>query len=187
LNQNITTFGKYIYPLFKQLFMNIFVGSLPFKIEESELQEIFEEYGEVTSVKIITDRATGRSKGFGFVEMTNEEEAKKAIEELNNAEIEGRTIVVNKAEEKKEGSRPSGGGFRGGSGGGGGFRGGNSGGGGGFRGGSGGAGGGGGFRGGSGGAGGGGGFRGGDRGGNTGGGFNRGGGSSAGGNRRSEY
>ena len=94
--------------------MNIFVGSLPFKIEESELQEIFEEYGEVTSVKIITDRATGRSKGFGFVEMTNEEEAKKAIEELNNAEIEGRTIVVNKAEEKKEGSRPSGGGFRGG-------------------------------------------------------------------------
>ena len=94
--------------------MNIFVGSLPFKIEESELQEIFEEYGEVTSVKIITDRATGRSKGFGFVEMTNEEEAKKAIEELNNAEIEGRTIVVNKAEEKKEGSRPAGGGFRGG-------------------------------------------------------------------------
>jgi RNA recognition motif-containing protein len=147
--------------------MNIFVGSLPFKIEESELQEIFEEYGEVTSVKIITDRATGRSKGFGFVEMTNEEEAKKAIDELNNAEIEGRTIVVNKAEEKKEGSRPAGGGFRGGSSGGG-FRGGNSGGG---------------FRGGN--SGGGGGYRGGDRGGNSGGGFNRGGGQ--GGNRRSEY
>ena len=69
--------------------MNIFVGSLPFKIEESELQEIFEEYGEVTSVKIITDRATGRSKGFGFVEMTNEEEAKKAIEEVaKQAELE---------------------------------------------------------------------------------------------------
>jgi RNA recognition motif-containing protein len=154
--------------------MNIFVGSLPFKIEESELQEIFEEYGEVTSVKIITDRATGRSKGFGFVEMTNEEEAKKAIEELNNAEIEGRTIVVNIAEEKKEGSRPSGGGYRGGSGGGGGYRGGgNSGGGGGYRGGGNSGGGGGGYRGGSGG---------GDRGG-----FNRGGGSSAGGNRRSEY
>ncbi|HLN71706.1 MAG TPA: RNA-binding protein [Prolixibacteraceae bacterium] len=147
--------------------MNIFVGSLPFKIEESELQEIFEEYGEVTSVKIITDRATGRSKGFGFVEMTNEEEAKKAIDELNNAEIEGRTIVVNKAEEKKEGSRPAGGGFRGGNSGGG-FRGGNSGGG---------------FRGGN--SGGGGGYRGGDRGGNSGGGFNRGGGQ--GGNRRSEY
>lgn len=170
LNQNITTFGKYIYPLFKQLFMNIFVGSLPFKIEESELQEIFEEYGEVTSVKIITDRATGRSKGFGFVEMTNEEEAKKAIEELNNAEIEGRTIVVNKAEEKKEGSRP-GGGFRGGNSGGG-FRGGNSGGG---------------FRGGNTG-GGGGGYRGGSTGG--GGGYNKGGfnkGGNTGGNRRSEY
>jgi len=168
-----------IYPLFKQLFMNIFVGSLPFKIEESELQEIFEEYGEVASVKIITDRATGRSKGFGFVEMPNEEEAKKAIEELNNAEVEGRTIVVNKAEEKKEGSRPAGGGFRGGAGGGGGFRGGNSGGGGGFRGGAGG----GGFRGGN--------SGGGDRGGfNKGGGFNRGGGGSSaggGGNRRSEY
>ena len=148
--------------------MNIFVGSLPFKIEESELQEIFEEYGEVTSVKIITDRATGRSKGFGFVEMTNEDEAKKAIDELNNAEIEGRTIVVNKAEEKKEGSRPAGGGFRGGNSGGG-FRGGNSGGG--FRGGD---------RGGDRG-----GFRGGDRGGNSGGGYNRGG--STGGNRRSEY
>jgi len=157
--------------------MNIFVGSLPFKIEESELQEIFEEYGEVTSVKIITDRATGRSKGFGFVEMTNDEEAKKAIEELNNAEIEGRTIVVNKAEEKKEGSRPSGG-FRGGNSGGG-FRGGNSGGGGGgFRGGNAGGGGGGYRGGGAGGAGGGGGF--------NKGGFNK-GGSSAGGNRRSEY
>jgi RNA recognition motif-containing protein len=148
--------------------MNIFVGSLPFKIEESELQEIFEEYGAVTSVKIITDRATGRSKGYGFVEMSNDEEAKKAIEELNNAEIEGRTIVVNKAEEKKEGSRPAGGGFRGGNSGGG-FRGGNSGGG---------------FRGGdrSGDRGG---FRGGDRGGFNKGGFNKGG--SAGGNRRSEY
>jgi RNA recognition motif-containing protein len=155
-----------IYPLFKQLFMNIFVGSLPFKIEESELQEIFEEYGEVSSVKIIMDRATGRSKGFGFVEMPNEEEAKKAIEELNNAEVEGRTIVVNKAEEKKEGGRPSGGGFRGGNSGGG-FRGGNSGGG--FRGGN--SGGGGGYRGG--------GDRGGDRGGFRGG--------NAGGNRRSEY
>ncbi len=165
---------KLIYPLFKQLFMNIFVGSLPFKIEESELQEIFEEYGEVTSVKIITDRATGRSKGFGFVEMTNDEEAKKAIEELNNAEIEGRTIVVNKAEEKKEGSRPAGGGFRGGNSGGG-FRGGNSGGGG-FRGGNSG-GGSGGYRGGS--SSGGGGFN------KGGGGFNKGG--SAGGNRRSEY
>ncbi len=155
--------------------MNIFVGSLPFKIVESELQEIFEEYGEVASVKIIMDKATGRSKGFGFVEMVNEEEAKKAIEELNNAEVEGRTIVVNKAEEKKEGSRPAGG-FRGGNGGG--FRGGDRGG---FRGGNSGGGDRGGFRGGN--------SGGGFRGGNSGGGFNKGGfnrGGSAGGSRRSD-
>ena len=111
--------------------MNIFVGSLPFKVEESELKEVFEEFGEVTSVKIITDRETGRSKGFGFIEMPDDEAAQKAISEVNGAELYGRTIVVNQAEEKKE--RPSGGGgYRGGSGGGGGYnRGGNSGGGGG--------------------------------------------------------
>ena len=94
--------------------MNIFVGSLPFKIEESELKEIFEEYGEVATVKIITDRETGRSKGFGFVEMPDDEAAQKAIDEVNGAELYGRTIVVNQAEEKKE--RPSGGFSRGGGG-----------------------------------------------------------------------
>jgi RNA recognition motif-containing protein len=114
--------------------MNIFVGSLPFKVVESELKEVFEEFGEVTTVKIITDRETGRSKGFGFIEMPDDEAAKKAISEINGAELYGRTIVVNQAEDKKE--RPSGGGgggySRGGSGGGGGYnRGGNSGGGGG--------------------------------------------------------
>jgi RNA recognition motif-containing protein len=112
--------------------MNIFVGSLPFKVEESELKEVFEEFGEVTSVKIIIDRETGRSKGFGFIEMPDDEAAQKAINDVNGAELYGRTIVVNQAEEKKE--RPSGGGgYRGGSGGGGGYnRGGNSGGGGGY-------------------------------------------------------
>ena len=65
--------------------MNIFVGSLPFSLEESELQEFFEEYGEVTSAKIITDKFSGRSKGFGFVEMPNDEEARRAIDELNGA------------------------------------------------------------------------------------------------------
>ena len=59
--------------------MNIFVGSLPFSLEEVELKGFFEEYGEVTSARIITDKATGRSKGFGFIEMPNEEEAKIAI------------------------------------------------------------------------------------------------------------
>ncbi len=96
--------------------MNIFVGSLPFKIEEGDLQTIFEEYGEVTSVRIITDKFSGRSKGFGFIDMPNDEEAKKAIENLNGAELEGRTIVVNQSEERKprEGGFNRGGGNRGG-------------------------------------------------------------------------
>jgi len=100
--------------------MNIFVGSLPFSLKESELKEYFEEYGEVASVKIISDKFSGRSKGFGFVEMPDDEKAKKAIEELNGAEIDGRSIVVNKAEERKEGERRGGfgGGNRGGYGGG---------------------------------------------------------------------
>jgi len=100
--------------------MNIFVGSLPFSLKESELKEYFEEYGEVASVKIISDKFSGRSKGFGFIEMPDDEKAKKAIEELNGAEIDGRAIVVNKAEERKEGERRGGfsGGNRGGGGGG---------------------------------------------------------------------
>ncbi len=100
--------------------MNIFVGSLPFKLEESELREYFEEYGDVTSVKIIIDKLSGRSKGFGFVEMPDDEQAQQAIKELNGAEINGRAIVVNEAEERKDrgGSR---GGFGGGSQGGGGY------------------------------------------------------------------
>lgn len=109
--------------------MNIFVGSLPFSLEENELREFFEEYGEVSSVKIISDKFTGRSKGFGFVEMPDDAQAQKAIDELNGAEVNGRTIVVNKSEEKKDGPRRSG--FSGGgNGGGGGYGVGNSGGGG---------------------------------------------------------
>ena len=101
--------------------MNIFVGSLPWSIEEADLRESFEVYGSVSSVKIITDKFTGRSKGFGFVEMESDEEAEKAITELNGATVEGRTIVVNKSEPKPEGerksfsnNRPSGGGYNGG-------------------------------------------------------------------------
>ena len=74
--------------------MNIFVGSLPFSIEEADLRESFEAYGAVDSVKIITDKFTGRSKGFGFVEMPNDAEAQKAIDELNGATVQGRAIVV---------------------------------------------------------------------------------------------
>ncbi|MBC7524516.1 MAG: RNA-binding protein [Flavobacterium sp.] len=101
--------------------MNIFVGSLPFSIDEADLRESFEVYGAVSSVKIITDKFTGRSKGFGFIEMDNDEEAEKAITELNGATVDGRTIVVNKSEPKPEGerrsfnnNRPSGGGYNGG-------------------------------------------------------------------------
>lgn len=94
--------------------MNIFVGSLPFSLKEAKLQELFEEYGEVSSVKIITDKFSGKSKGFGFVEMPDDEEALAAIEELDGYEVDGRSIVVNKSEEKKDNRR--GGGFGGGGG-----------------------------------------------------------------------
>ncbi|HNP33096.1 MAG TPA: RNA-binding protein [Flavobacterium sp.] len=87
--------------------MNIFVGSLPFSIDEADLRASFEAYGTVDSVKIITDKFSGRSKGFGFVEMSNDDEAQKAIEELNGATVEGRTIVVNKSVPKPEGERRS--------------------------------------------------------------------------------
>jgi RNA recognition motif-containing protein len=87
--------------------MNIFVGSLPFSIEEADLRESFEAYGTVDSVKIITDKFTGRSKGFGFVEMPNDDEAQKSIDELNGATVQGRAIVVNKSEPKPEGERRS--------------------------------------------------------------------------------
>ena len=115
--------------------MNIFVGSLPFKIEESELKQYFEEYGEVSSVKIITDKYTGRSKGFAFVEMPDDASAQKAIDALNGSDIGGRSAVVNQAEEKKERDNRGGGGGGGGynrGGGGGGDRGGYGGGGGGY-------------------------------------------------------
>ena len=106
--------------------MNIFVGSLPFSLQEADLRELFEAYGEVSTVKLINDRETGRSKGFGFVEMSDDEAAQKAITGLNGAEVKGRTIAVSQAEDKKPGDRRSGGGggyggggSRGGSGGGG--------------------------------------------------------------------
>ena len=77
--------------------MNIFVGSLPWSIEEADLRESFEAYGTVDSVKIITDKFTGRSKGFGFVEMSNDDEAQAAIEKFNGQDIGGRALNVNEA------------------------------------------------------------------------------------------
>jgi len=81
--------------------MNIYVGNLNFNLNEDELKEIFEEYGEVSSVKIIADKYSGRSKGFGFVEMPNDNEAKEVIENLNGTEIGGRALKVNQARERK--------------------------------------------------------------------------------------
>lgn len=77
--------------------MNIYIGNLNYAVREDQLQGVMEDFGAVNSVKIIVDRETGRSKGFGFVEMDNEEDARRAIEELNGAEFEGRTMVVKEA------------------------------------------------------------------------------------------
>ncbi|MBC7913438.1 MAG: RNA-binding protein [Pyrinomonadaceae bacterium] len=110
--------------------MNIFVASLPYQLEEADVKETFEEFGTVSSVKLILDKETGKKRGFGFVEMPDDEEAQKAITELNGLEVFGRNISVSKAEEKRESAprpqrsfsspdRSSGGGYKGGNGGGG--------------------------------------------------------------------
>ena len=80
--------------------MNIYVGNLSYKVRESDLKEVIEEYGQVDSCKIIIDRDTRKSKGFAFVEMADDDAAKKAIAELNGAELDGRTMVVKEATPK---------------------------------------------------------------------------------------
>jgi RNA recognition motif-containing protein len=115
--------------------MRIYVGNLPFSSTEDELREFFSQHGAVTSAAIVIDRETGRPRGFGFVEMANDEEARKAIAATNGQQLGGRPLVVNEAKPREAG----GGGGRGGFGGGGG-RGGFGGGGGGGRGGYGGGG-----------------------------------------------
>ena len=107
----------------------LYVGNLPFSATESAVSDLFSQIGGVDSVRLITDRDSGRSKGFGFVEMASDEEAEKAISELNGKEFEGRALTVNEARPQEP---------RSGGGGGGGFRGGRGGGGGGFGGGGGG-------------------------------------------------
>ncbi|HSE29475.1 MAG TPA: RNA-binding protein [Candidatus Saccharimonadales bacterium] len=89
----------------------LFVGSLPYSVNDQQLQDIFAEAGTVVSAKVIIDRDSNRSKGFGFVEMGSEEETKKAIEMFNNKEVEGRTITVNEARpQEPRGPRGNGGG-----------------------------------------------------------------------------
>jgi len=82
--------------------MNIYVSNLSFNVQDEDLRAFFAEYGEVSSAKIILDKETRRSRGFGFVEMPNDEEAKKAIEELNGGSVEGRAISVTEARPREE-------------------------------------------------------------------------------------
>jgi RNA recognition motif-containing protein len=82
--------------------MNIYVGNLDFKVNENDLETLFGEYGEVSSVKVISDKYSGRSKGFGFVTMDNEEEAGKAVSELQGTTFKSRELVVNEARPRKE-------------------------------------------------------------------------------------
>ncbi len=81
--------------------MNIYVGNLDYKVTEDDLQNAFSKFGAVSSANVITDKYSGRSKGFGFVTMDNDDEAKKAIEELNESQLESRNIVVNEAKPRK--------------------------------------------------------------------------------------
>jgi RNA recognition motif-containing protein len=82
--------------------MNIYIGNLDFGVDENDLRNIFEKHGSVSDVKIITDKYSGRSKGFGFVVMENNSEANKAISELNGSTLENREIVVNEARPRKQ-------------------------------------------------------------------------------------
>lgn len=127
--------------------MNIYVGNLSWGLKDQDLANLFTPFGEVASAKIVMDKFTQRSKGFGFVEMPNDEQAQAAIAQLNGSEVEGRNLVVNESRPKEEGGggfkkrsfgggggggykKGGGGGYRGGNGGGGGY---NRGGGGGYR------------------------------------------------------
>ncbi len=85
--------------------MKLYVGNLPYSFTEQDLSDLFKDYAEFISAKLIADRDSGRSKGFGFVEIGSDEEGKKAIEELNKKDIDGREIVVNEARPREE--RPS--------------------------------------------------------------------------------
>lgn len=98
--------------------MNIYVGNLPFSTTEAELQNEFGQFGAVTRAQVMIDRDTGRSRGFAFVEMANDDEARKAIESLNGKQVDGRALTVNEARPREERPR-SGGGWGGGGGGGG--------------------------------------------------------------------
>ncbi|MDR3713202.1 MAG: RNA-binding protein [Puia sp.] len=96
--------------------MNLFVAGLPYDVDDQELQAIFAEFGAVNSAKVILDKETRKSRGFGFVEMPDKAEAEKAIQGLDGAQLEGKTLAVKEAEERRSGG--GGGGYKGGGGGG---------------------------------------------------------------------
>ncbi len=81
---------------------NLFVGNLPYGIDSAKLEELFAQAGAVASAKVITDKYSGRSRGFGFVEMASDDEAKKAIEMFNGKDVDGRALVVNEARPREE-------------------------------------------------------------------------------------
>lgn len=87
--------------------MNIFVANINFKTRKEDLEAAFAAYGQVTSVKIVRDRETGRSKGFGFVEMPNDEEAARALQEMNDRDLDGRQLVVKPANARPAGEQPA--------------------------------------------------------------------------------
>ena len=94
---------------------NVFVGNMSFQTTETELRSMFEPFGEITRVSVVTDRDTGRARGFGFVEMSNDDEAAKAIAALNGKEIDGRALNINEARPKTAGGGArNGGGYSGG-------------------------------------------------------------------------
>jgi RNA recognition motif-containing protein len=84
-----------------EVFVNIYVGNLSWGMSDNELQKTFEEFGSVESARVVTDRDTGRSRGFGFVEMSNDSEASSAIQGLNGREIDGRALKVNEAKPRR--------------------------------------------------------------------------------------
>ena len=91
--------------------MNIFISNLSFRIDDNDLKQVFEEYGEVLSARVVTDKMSGKSRGFGFVEMKNDNEGQAAIDELNQAEYDGRVISVSVAKPKTDKPRTGGGGI----------------------------------------------------------------------------
>ena len=88
----------------------LFVGNLSWNTDDTELANAFSAYGEITEAKVITDRNTGRSRGFGFVSLEQDDAADRAIEEMNNTQLDGRTITVNVAQDKRRNNRSGGGG-----------------------------------------------------------------------------